>query len=190
MLTSWIIFGGVALAGVLGRPRPCLSVRRRRRGGLDPPETVRGRGVAGVGSISRQAWPRVPTRVGRISTTHRHFTKRFSDHARVGWKPSEADRLGFEQLVSDIESLALLECEARYGPRQVGEVTASEAWAAAQRIRRSLRYHHLGRTARGLVLTSRNPGQRQRGTNQGAYASSGHGGNHGEGLGGADRAGE
>ena len=39
MLTPWIIFGGVALAGVLAG-LTLLAVRRRRRGGLEPPETV------------------------------------------------------------------------------------------------------------------------------------------------------
>ena len=96
----------------------------------------------------------------------------------TGWKFAESDRLGLEQLVSDVESLALLEREARYGDRPTGEAAAIAARAAAGRVRRSLRYHHLGRAVRGLKLAPRTPGQGHSGTDRGAYASSGHGANH------------
>jgi transglutaminase-like putative cysteine protease len=95
-----------------------------------------------------------------------------------GGKFAQSDRLGLEQLASDVESLALLEREARYGERPTGEGTACAARAAGGRVRRSLRYHHLGRALRGLNLTSITPGQRHGGTDWGAYASSGHGANH------------
>jgi transglutaminase-like putative cysteine protease len=180
----WIILGFVALAGVL-IGLIVLGVRRRRRGGLEPPESVVEAWRESDRSLARRGLGCPPSR------THldhaRTLREEFVGSGRIDRKPSEPDRLGFEQLVRDVEALALLEREVRYGTRPVGEPAASEAWAAAQRVRRSLRYRHLGRKARRLVPTSGTPGQRGRGTKQGVYASSGHGGNHGEGLGGADR---
>jgi hypothetical protein len=96
----------------------------------------------------------------------------------TGWKFAQSDRLDLEQLVSDVESLALLEREARYGERPTGEPAAFAARTAAGRVRRSLRYHRLGRTLRRLNLASIRPGQRHGGTDGGAYASSGRGANH------------
>ena len=95
-----------------------------------------------------------------------------------GGKSTEANRPTLEQLVSDVESLALLERAARYGDRPTGEGAASAARAAAGRVKRSLRSRHVGRTLRGLHLTSRSAGQAVSGTDRAAYASSGHGANH------------
>jgi transglutaminase-like putative cysteine protease len=171
----WILLACAVLGGVLFAL--VLWVRRKTsRGHVGPRQAV------------LEAWRESDRSLARIglgcprSRTPLDHAHRLRD-AMFGlpdteWKFAQSDRLGLEQLVSDIESLALLEREARYGDRPPGERAAITARAAAERVRRSLRYHHLGRAVRGLNLTTRSPGQGPGGTDWGAYASSGRGANH------------
>ena len=171
----WILLACVVLGGALFA-LVMLVRRRRNRGHVRP-----GRAVL-------EAWWEADRSLARLglgcprSRTPLDHAHRLRDAMfglpDTGWEFAESDRLRLEQLVSDVESLALLEREARYGDRPTGEEAAFAARAAAGRVRRSLRYHHLGRAVRGLKRASGTPGQGHSGTDRGAYASSGHGANH------------
>ncbi len=171
----WILFACVVLGGALFA-LVTLVRRRRIRGHLRPGEAVLEAWWESDRSLARLGLgcPR-----SRTPLDHAHILREaMFGLPDTGWKFAESDRLGLEQLVRDVESLALLEREARYGGRPTGEAAAFAARAAAGRVTRSLRYHHLGRAVRGLKLAPRTPGQGHSGTDRGAYASSGHGANH------------
>jgi transglutaminase-like putative cysteine protease len=170
----WLIVGAVALVGIL--VGVAAAVRRRRfRSRLEPPQAVVEAWRESDRSLARLG---LGCPSGRTHLDHvRQLREAIVGLRWIGSESSQAERLGLEQLVSDVESLALLEREVRYGGRLVGDEEASAAWAAAGRVRRSLRYHRLGRAARGLVLARKAPGPNHSGTEPGAYASSGHGAN-------------
>jgi hypothetical protein len=171
----WILLACVVLGGALFAL--ITLVRRKTFGGhVGPRQAVLEAWWASDRSLARLGLgcPR-----SRTPLDHAHrLREAIFGPPDTGWKLAESDGVGLEQLVNDVESLALLEREARYGDRPPGERAAIAACAAAKRVRRSLRYHHLGRVLRGLNLPRRSPGQRHSGTDGGAYASSGHGANH------------
>jgi Transglutaminase-like superfamily/Domain of unknown function (DUF4129) len=172
----WILLACFVLAGVVLLALVPLVRRRRFRGHVGPRQAVLEAWYESDRSLARLGLgcPR-----SRTPLDHAHrLREAIFGVSGIGSTSTEGDRLGLEQLVSDVESLALLEREARYGDRPVADEAASAARTAAGRVRRSLRYHHLGRALRGVILTSVTPGQGHRGTDQGAYASSGHGANH------------
>ena len=171
----WIFLACVVLGGALFA-LVTLVRRRRTRGHVRPGQAVLEAWWEADRSLARLglACPRSRT---PLDHAHRLRDAMFG-LPETGWEFAESDRLGLEQLVSDVESLALLEREERYGDRPTGEEAAITARATAGRVRRSLRYHHLGRAVRGLKIAPRTPGQGRGGTGRGAYASSGHGANH------------
>jgi transglutaminase-like putative cysteine protease len=171
----WILLACIVLGGALFAL--ITLVRRKTFGGhVGPRQAVLEAWWASDRSLARLGLgcPR-----SRTPLDHAHrLREAIFGPPDTGWKLAESDGVGLEQLVNDVESLALLEREARYGDRPTKEGAAIAARAAAERVRRSLRYHRLGRVLRGLHLASRSPGQRHSGTDRGPYASSGHGANH------------
>jgi Transglutaminase-like superfamily len=174
-LVLWILLACVVLGGALFAL--VTLVRRKTLGGhVGPRQAVLEAWWASDRSLARLGLgcPR-----SRTPLDHAHrLREAIFGPPDTGWKVAESDGIGLEQLVNDVESLALLEREARYGDRPTGDGAAVAAHAAAERVRRSLRYHHLGRVLRGLHVARRSPGQRHSGTDRGPYASSGHGANH------------
>ena len=147
-----------------------------------------------------EAWQRCERSLAKVglgcppSRTHVDHARRLraasAGAGRVNLDRSEVLQPDLEQLVDDVEMVALIEREARYGGRPVGEDAAGRAGAAADRVRHALWHHRLRRAARGLLAAPIAPGGGAHGTDERARSSSRYGADEAEGaFSGAERAG-
>ena len=162
----WIGLGvGALVLTVVGVA--LLARRRTRQIRREPYQTVVEAWSMCDRSLTRVGFSCPPNR------THIDHAARLRTAARQA--VSGATPPSLEQLVDDVQVVALLEREARYGRGPVGGDAAGEAAAAAHRVHRALRQRRLRRAARARLATPTTPGQGAYGTGDPAHASSRYG---------------
>lgn len=175
--TPWSLLGGALLAILTCGGILLVARRRNMRTYEDPYE----------GTL--QAWSHCERALAKagfectVGQTHVDLAFRVRETIEGNGGSAEAQEplsADFEQLANDVETVALLESEARYAGWDVGHASASVATSAARRIRAVLRRRVVRRVLRDLREASISPGREDRGTQTAAQAST---------QGGADEAG-
>jgi hypothetical protein len=165
----WLRFGGILLAILVVGGVVFSARRRNERTHRDPYEKV------------IKAWglcESVLAKVGfgcPVSRTHVDHAGKLREVIALSVLSTDAPRplqTELEQLANDVETVAVLESEARYGGWDVGNGTASAAASAAQRVRAVLRRRAVRRALRDVLGASKTPGGEALGTQATAQASS------------------
>jgi transglutaminase-like putative cysteine protease len=185
--TPWSLLGGALLAILTCGGLLFVARRRTARAHQDPYEVV------------LEAWNHCARALAKAefecvaSQTHVDLAcrlRRAIEGGGVGADPQEPLQADLEQLADDVETVALLETEARYAGWDVGSASASAAALAAGRVRATLRRRVVRRALRDVRMASISPGRENLGTLAATQASTQGGADEARGvLHGADPAG-